>query len=119
MVTGEEKEGSSEANQENNIAGPNSNPALRLRCFSRDRLRNEHTKGINMKKDKKDRANYRDSEQKRVKYKHEEIPKHSPMRINKKRRKGKEKKKKRGKGRSAKSHNRIFHSASHPGGGER
>ena len=94
MVTGEEKEGSSEANQENNIAGPNSNPALRLRCFSRDRLRNEHTKGINMKKDKKDRANYRDSEQKRVKYKHEEIPKHSPMRINKKRRKGKEKKKK-------------------------
>ena len=84
MVTGEEKEGSSEANQENNIAGPNSNPALRLRCFSRDLLRNEHTKGINMKKDKKDRANYRDNEQKRVKYKHEEIPKRSPMRINEK-----------------------------------
>lgn len=95
MVTGEEKERSSEANQENNIAGPNSNPALRLRCFSRDLLRNEHTKGINMKKDKKDTANYRDNEQKRVRYKHEEIPKRSPMRINEKRREGKERKRER------------------------
>ena len=88
MVTGEEKKEVQEVNQENNIAGPNSNPALRLRYSSRGLLRNEHTKGISMKKGKEDRANYRDNEQKRVKYKHEAIPKRSPMRINEKRKEG-------------------------------